>query len=65
MKIIKRKVKMKFHSLKDLIDFTMDVDINKCEIIRPTYTLITELGDEEIALAKIAYQVRVHDVSVC
>ena len=47
-----RKVSLQFPSLKQLIDYTLTVDVTKCEIIRSTFTLICELTDADIELAK-------------
>ena len=61
----KKIVKLNFLTLKDLIDFTIEVDIDNCHVNRPTYTLTAELDEAQVALAKLAYLVKVPEINVC
>ncbi len=47
----KRRVVLAFPHLKALIDFTMLVDANNCEIVRSRSIFICDLLDSDVVLA--------------
>jgi hypothetical protein len=47
----KRKVRLLFPDLKSLLDFTLEIEITKCEIIKSQFILICELEEAKIELA--------------
>ena len=51
MPLTKRKVHLVFPDLKSLIDFTLEIEITKCEIIKSQFKLICELQESKIELA--------------
>ena len=55
MPTTKRKVTLRFPTLKQLIDYTLTIDITNCEVVRSYFLLICELTEADIELAKNGY----------
>jgi hypothetical protein len=55
MDLDKRKVILKFPSLKEMIDYNVTIEISNCEVVRSKCLLICELTEAEIELAKMGY----------
>ena len=51
-----RMVTLKFLSIKQLIDFTLTIDLTHCEVVRSTFLIVCQLTEAEIELAKNGYQ---------
>ncbi|MDB5251328.1 MAG: hypothetical protein JWP27_497 [Flaviaesturariibacter sp.] len=54
-----KKVILQFDSLTTLVDFSLTTQLLKCTIDRQKNTLITELSDAEIELARRGFKARI------
>lgn len=54
--MVMKKVILAFPDLLKLVDYTLVVDVTQCEINRTGFTLICELSEADIELAKMGYE---------
>ena len=50
-----RKVILQFPDLKSLVDYSLAIDLIKCEVVRTRFILICDLTTKEIELATNGY----------
>ncbi len=51
-----KKVSLQFHSILQLIDFTLAIDSNFCEMNKETLVVSGEFSEKEIELATSGYK---------
>ena len=57
--ILWKKFPLQFPSILQLVDFTLTIDSNFCQMNKQTFVLICELSEIEIELAKTNYNATV------